>query len=367
MLRIVVAGVVSAVALTASANADGFKDAAAPYSTWAGSYGGVYGGYGFGQASETSSIANMPNVSASPVAGGLPFTNVTALPWPAAGGTYNPQSLTVNYGPNAGTPNTSAEYWVTASPSQAVINKAQSPNIETAGLDIGGTAGHNWQSGSWVLGVEGSFGAFHLSGTANNSTPSGDFSGFIGTPGGGLPPVTTSSSANPLVLNQNAVTSNTTVDTDWLATVRGRLGYTTGRALFYGTAGVAFTQVNLTQHTNYSNGGTILTSANTNLASFNNAFANTGVFNNLANENTSSSNTATGWTAGGGVEYKLGGNWSGKLEYLYLDFGSVDANGTVYTPGGATVTTVHHSVDLQSNVVQAGLNYHFGNSFQPLQ
>ena len=31
-----------------------------------------------------------------------------------------------------------------------------------------------------------------------------------------------------------------------------------------------------------------------------------------------------GWAAGGGIEAHLTGNWTGKLEYLYMDFGSVD-------------------------------------------
>jgi opacity protein-like surface antigen len=36
----------------------------------------------------------------------------------------------------------------------------------------------------------------------------------------------------------------------------------------------------------------------------------------------------TGWTAGGGVEAHLGGNWTGKIEYLYLDFGTVTSTTT---------------------------------------
>ncbi len=31
-----------------------------------------------------------------------------------------------------------------------------------------------------------------------------------------------------------------------------------------------------------------------------------------------------GWTVGGGVEAALWGNWTGKLEYLYIDFGTVN-------------------------------------------
>jgi opacity protein-like surface antigen len=36
-----------------------------------------------------------------------------------------------------------------------------------------------------------------------------------------------------------------------------------------------------------------------------------------------SQKTKAGWTVGAGAEVRLGGNWTGKVEYLYLDFGNV--------------------------------------------
>src|SRR5262249_21592290 len=33
--------------------------------------------------------------------------------------------------------------------------------------------------------------------------------------------------------------------------------------------------------------------------------------------------TKAGWALGAGAEVRLGGNWTGKIEYLYLDFGTV--------------------------------------------
>ena len=35
----------------------------------------------------------------------------------------------------------------------------------------------------------------------------------------------------------------------------------------------------------------------------------------------SSNNTNVGWTVGAGVEGVIGGNWTAKLEYLYVDLG----------------------------------------------
>ena len=36
-------------------------------------------------------------------------------------------------------------------------------------------------------------------------------------------------------------------------------------------------------------------------------------------------NSKFGWTIGGGIKSKFGSNWSGKLEYLYMDLGTVTA------------------------------------------
>lgn len=60
------------------------------------------------------------------------------------------------------------------------------------------------------------------------------------------------------------------------------------------------------------------------------------------------SETKIGWTAGAGVEYAMLPRWSVKVEYLYLDLGSVDCSGTC-----------GDSVSFKANAVRAGLNYRF--------
>ncbi|MGL3108221.1 outer membrane protein [Bradyrhizobium sp. BR 1432] len=60
--------------------------------------------------------------------------------------------------------------------------------------------------------------------------------------------------------------------------------------------------------------------------------------------------TRWGWTAGAGVEKKFNRNWSAKLEYLYIDLGSV-----TYFGGTANST----SVSFHDHVVRAGFNYAF--------
>jgi outer membrane immunogenic protein len=59
-----------------------------------------------------------------------------------------------------------------------------------------------------------------------------------------------------------------------------------------------------------------------------------------------STTTKTGWTAGGGIEAKIAGPWSAKVEYLYVDLGR----------GGSIAGA---DASFKSNIVRAGLNYHF--------
>jgi outer membrane immunogenic protein len=67
----------------------------------------------------------------------------------------------------------------------------------------------------------------------------------------------------------------------------------------------------------------------------------------------STSNTYSGWTAGGSLEYAFLNNWSAKIEYLYVDFG----NGPSVTL--APSTAVRSSGKLTDNILRVGLNYKF--------
>ena len=64
--------------------------------------------------------------------------------------------------------------------------------------------------------------------------------------------------------------------------------------------------------------------------------------------------TPSGWTIGGGAEIALAQHWSAKLEYLYVDLGTV--TNTVAITGAPTL--VDHA-RVQTNVVRAGVNYRF--------
>jgi outer membrane immunogenic protein len=104
----------------------------------------------------------------------------------------------------------------------------------------------------------------------------------------------------------------------WLSTVRGRAGYAFGGVLPYLTGGLAVGDIRAATP----------------------GFAG-------------ASNTSAGWTAGGGIEFALPGNWSAKAEYLYVDLGrfncGVNCNGLP-----------SDNVSMHDNVVRAGVNYRFG-------
>ena len=113
---------------------------------------------------------------------------------------------------------------------------------------------------------------------------------------------------------------------DWLGTTRGRVGLATGPVLSYITGGVAYGGVKTTI---------------TDLAA--------------PNAGTAFSDTRVGWTFGSGVEAALGGNWTAKVEYLYVDLGSQSG----VSPAGAP-NAYAFSSDIREHVFRAGLNYRLG-------
>jgi outer membrane immunogenic protein len=74
----------------------------------------------------------------------------------------------------------------------------------------------------------------------------------------------------------------------------------------------------------------------------------------------------TGWTVGGGAEWALGGNWSAKFEYLYVDLGSFNTTFTGF-PGCFGTSLICHEVlagtgNISSritDIVRVALNYQF--------
>jgi outer membrane immunogenic protein len=63
-----------------------------------------------------------------------------------------------------------------------------------------------------------------------------------------------------------------------------------------------------------------------------------------------------GWTAGAGIEYALTRNWSAKLEYDFMDFGTKRA---VFDPLGGGLVTFTTDIKERFQTVKFGLNYKF--------
>ena len=153
---------------------------------------------------------------------------------------------------------------------------------EPTGFIIGGTIGYNFQTGSFVWGLEGDIAWADVKGSVDCG------------------------------LGLTCETANR-----WLGTARGRVGYAFDRFLPYITAGAAFGDVRAS-----INPGPIV----------------------------SATDTRMGWTVGGGLEYAFLGNWTAKIEYLYVDLGSFDT--------GFTAPIVNN-VSFKEHVVRGGLNYKF--------
>jgi len=173
----------------------------------------------------------------------------------------------------------------------------------------GGQAGCNWTSGTWVYGLEGDVDYFR---------------------------------SNPQVINATAtlsdgVTSFTvgqSLTTNYLATVRPRLGVAADRNLFYITGGAAFTKASYTQ--------TYLDAL---------VPSGTGV--------ATGSKFLAGWTAGVGWEYAWTDNWSLRLEYLFTSFaGTTNGIGAITDAAGGS-NPFQGSADLVIQTARAGVNFKF--------
>ncbi|HEX5507630.1 MAG TPA: outer membrane protein [Pseudolabrys sp.] len=99
---------------------------------------------------------------------------------------------------------------------------------------------------------------------------------------------------------------------DWLGTFRGRLGYAVNQSLLpYITGGLAV-----------------------------------GNIKNSIDFVGSSNETKAGWTVGAGLEARISGPWTAKIEYLFVDLGHGDP-------------ILGSDAKFHANLVRAGLNYKF--------
>ena len=183
------------------------------------------------------------------------------------------------------------------------------PTLTSSGFTGGGQIGYNFQPSNWVWGIEADIQSLDL-----NDSHGGKFR------------YTTNNAP------YNLSTSNST---DWLFTLRGRVGYAFNRSLVYFTGGLAVTEIDFTQ-----------------------TFSEPP-FTAVPGVRSKSSSTEAGWVIGGGWEYGFAQNWTLRGEYLFAQFEPDTAvgRGVKGTPANATF---HNSLsDLDVNIVRGGLNYKF--------
>jgi outer membrane immunogenic protein len=216
-------------------------------------------------------------------------------------------------------------------PASAFAPQGQNVN---GGL-AGGQAGYDWQlERNWVIGLEGD-----IQWTGERSSASRT---SVGPRFGAFQDGTLDPSLGP---DFNAIATqaaNFSYNLEWFATFRGRAGVLADpRTLLYATGGLAVGAFK------YSSQTTLSTQV------FTPGIAGTTPFGApivAAGATTFDSQTRVGWTLGAGIERKFSANWSAKLEYLYLDFGS-----KTYLAG----TAGQADVSFHDHIFRAGINYAF--------
>jgi outer membrane immunogenic protein len=193
-----------------------------------------------------------------------------------------------------------------SSASAQVLTTGTGANSASATSWVGGAhAGYNWQNNSWVYGLETDISGMHLNSAMNTA------------------------------LTDGLTTANTNADVNWYGTLRGRLGWTQGPVLFYGSAGLAYGREAL-------NSSMSMPSAPLSLS-------------------TSTSAVRTGWVAGGGVDYHWTPNVVVGVQYQYVDLGSVSLASSATIAGPFTLVQ-NANAHAQFQVFTAGISWLFSPS-----
>jgi len=189
--------------------------------------------------------------------------------------------------------------------STAAINEDGSKDLSGDSFHAGFQGGYNFQFGSVVTGIELGLSSFRT-----------DESRSV-------------TAAFPTVPGDN-YTLKTGLSTDWLMTLRPRLGYAFGNFLIDVSCGVAVTKLQVSQ-------------------TWNNTFTPS------ATVDTKDSETKAGLLAGIGLNYAINDHWSVRGEYLYASFGRVHTKGNL----AGYDDTLEQSYDLDAHLASLGVNYRF--------
>jgi len=187
-----------------------------------------------------------------------------------------------------------------------------SPTTETGAASAsasswvaGAEAGYNWQQGPWVYGLATDIFGTHLS------------------------------SAATTVMTTFTVPANVSSEINWYGSVRGRLGWSSGPLLFYGTGGLAYGRLDLSSSLTFP----------------------------PVSLNAQTSSMRAGWVVGGGIDYMWRPNILLNLKYQYVDLGSVDV--AAAAASGVTTSALSASEHGRFSAVTAGVSWLFSPAGAP--
>lgn len=178
-----------------------------------------------------------------------------------------------------------------------------------------GARSESYDLGSGILGVQGGY---------NFKLPGNWLIGLEADASGGNGDDTKSRTITVDGVAYNLVSQ---AELNWQATLRARLGFTSGPWMIYATGGVAWADFDWSE-----------------------SFSRAGAFN----FSVSKSELLTGYAVGGGAEYALSSHWILRGEYLFEDFGSVKVPLAAALPAGTT-----GNIDLDAHKLRFGVNYRF--------
>jgi outer membrane immunogenic protein len=198
-------------------------------------------------------------------------------------------------------------------PYAAPYQAPYAPYFSWTGFYLGANGGYGWGDSRWNF-PGGSTGDFDVAGAIFGVTAGYNFQ---------MGAVVIGAEADVNWTNIHGNTTNNCApgcftNNTWLTTVRGRVGYAVDRLLPYLTGGAAIGNIK----------------------------AHLGGLPEQTDER-------LGWTIGAGAEFAFFGNWSAKVEYLYVDLDSFSCGAAACgAPGPA-------EVKFDAGVLRAGVNYRF--------
>lgn len=185
--------------------------------------------------------------------------------------------------------------------------------LKPDGVIGGGQLGQNWQSGTWVFGIETDLQA---SGQKDRIQRTSYFTG--------IPCSTTCDAISD---------TDITAKLSWFGTLRARFGQDFSGLFGYVTGGLAYGKIKV------SGLNTISVDA-----------GQDGTIEAVFQRPFSVSKTKAGWTLGAGVEGQTAlNNWTWRIEYLYIDLGKVN-----YSDASFSVNS-----SVTDNILRFVLNYRF--------